>query len=152
MNEMDRWWDGGLTSPTSGVIAEVKTELLCTMKVIPAPTKMAMYPVTQPNGNGKSADTQTQKLTHICKHLQRIHVLLTNAITSNLFHLYTQCTVLLTGVDDPLDDCSHLSLQHGVEQFDNEDQAGAEHQQRESQQDQTHCEVRQIYIHKEVFT
>lgn len=31
-----------MTSPTSGVIAEVKTELLCTMKVIPAPTKMAM--------------------------------------------------------------------------------------------------------------
>ena len=28
--------------PTSGVMADVKTELLCTMKVIPAPTKMAM--------------------------------------------------------------------------------------------------------------
>ncbi|KAG7238414.1 hypothetical protein INR49_030921 [Caranx melampygus] len=48
----------------------------------------------------------------------------------------------LTGVEDLLDDCSHLSLQHGVEQLDNEDQAGAEHQQRESQQDQTHKQVR----------
>lgn len=34
--------DGWLILPTSGVRAEVKTELLCKTKVIPAPTKMAM--------------------------------------------------------------------------------------------------------------
>lgn len=58
----------------------------------------------------------------------------------------------LTGVQDPLDDCGHLSLQHGVQQLDDEDQAGAEHQQRESQQDQTYWQVRQIHIHKEMLT
>lgn len=31
----------GNNSPMSGVMAEVKTELLCTMKVMPAPTRMA---------------------------------------------------------------------------------------------------------------
>lgn len=38
MYELDGW----MASPTSGVIVEVKTELLCTIKVITAPTKMAM--------------------------------------------------------------------------------------------------------------
>lgn len=55
-------------------------------------------------------------------------------------------------VEDCLDDCSHLSLQHRVEQLYDEDQAGAEHQQGEGQQDQTHRQVRKIDIHKEVFT
>lgn len=36
-------------------MAEVKTELLCTIKVIPAPTRIARYPVTHANGKGKSA-------------------------------------------------------------------------------------------------
>lgn len=40
--------------PTRGVIADVKTELLWTINVIPAPTKIAMYPVTQAKGKGKS--------------------------------------------------------------------------------------------------
>lgn len=47
--------------PTRGVIAEVKTELLCTMKVIPAPTMIAMYPVTQPKGKGKSEIKQKRQ-------------------------------------------------------------------------------------------
>lgn len=59
---------------------------------------------------------------------------------------------MLTGVEDFLDDNSHLSLQHRVEQLDYEDQAGAEHEQRESQQNQTHRHIRQIHIHKEVCT
>lgn len=42
-------------------MAEVKTELLCTMKVIPAPTKIAMYPVTQPKGKGKSTNTRDEQ-------------------------------------------------------------------------------------------
>ncbi len=44
--------------PTRGVIAEVKTELLWTIKVIPAPTTIAMYPVSHANGNGKSVHTK----------------------------------------------------------------------------------------------
>ena len=60
--------------------------------------------------------------------------------------------MLLTSVQDLLDDGSHLSLQHGIEQFDNEDETGTEHQQRQSQKDQTHCQVRQIHIHKQMLT
>lgn len=44
----------GRNSPISGVIEDVNTELLCTMKVIPAPTRMARYPVNQAKGKGKS--------------------------------------------------------------------------------------------------
>lgn len=40
--------------PTRGVIADVKTELLWTTKVIPAPASMARYPASQVKGNGKS--------------------------------------------------------------------------------------------------
>lgn len=61
-----------------------------------------------------------------------------------------QCA--LTSVNYPFDDCSHPSLQQGAEQFDDEDEAGAEHQQRQSQKDQTHCHVGQVHIHKEVGT
>lgn len=39
-------------------MAEVKTELLWTTKVIPAPTTMAKYPVSQLNGCGRSAMAQ----------------------------------------------------------------------------------------------
>lgn len=64
-----------------------------------------------------------------------------------------ECAVLpLTGVEDLLDDWGHLSLQHGVEQLDDEYQAEADHQQRESEQDQTHRQVRQIHIHKDMLT
>lgn len=51
-------WQGtrfGQDSPIRGVMAEVKTELLCTTKVIPAPTTMAKYPVSQLSGCGRSA-------------------------------------------------------------------------------------------------
>lgn len=43
-------------------MAEVKTELLWTMKVIPAPTMMAMYPVTQLKGKGKSENKQKDRM------------------------------------------------------------------------------------------
>lgn len=59
---------------------------------------------------------------------------------------------LLTSVDDGFDDTSHLSFQHGVKQFDDENQTGAEDQQRESQQDQTNGKVRKIHVHKQVVT
>lgn len=65
---------------------------------------------------------------------------------------YFQCAVQLTCVQDPFDDSGHLPLQHGVEQLDNEDETGTEHQQRQSQQDQTYCQIRQIHIHKEMET
>uniref|UniRef100_A0A4W6C523 Uncharacterized protein n=1 Tax=Lates calcarifer TaxID=8187 RepID=A0A4W6C523_LATCA len=42
-------------SPTRGVMAEVKTELLWTTNVTPAPTNMAMYPASHANGYGRSA-------------------------------------------------------------------------------------------------
>ena len=40
--------------PTRGVMADVKTELLCTMKVMPAPTMMAKTPVNCLKGPGRS--------------------------------------------------------------------------------------------------
>lgn len=41
-----------------------------------------------------------------------------------------------TCVEHFLDDQSHLSFQHGVEQLDNEDEAGAENKQRQSQENE----------------
>lgn len=52
----------------------------------------------------------------------------------SIFLQYLKCAVVLTGVEDFLDDTGHLSLQHRVEQLDYEDQTGAEHKERESQQ------------------
>lgn len=40
--------------PTRGVIADVKTELLWTTKVMPAPASIARYPASQVKGKGKS--------------------------------------------------------------------------------------------------
>lgn len=59
--------------------------------------------------------------------------------------------VFLTCVEHLLDDHSHLSLQHGVEQLDDEDEAGAEDKQRQSQEDEAHCQVWQTSTDKEVF-
>lgn len=43
-----------------------------------------------------------------------------------------------TCVDDLLDDRGHLTPQHGVEQFDDEDEADTEHQERRNEQDKSH--------------
>lgn len=48
-------------SPTRGVMAEVNTELLWTTNVTPAPTTMAMYPVSHPNGYGRSVDKKQRR-------------------------------------------------------------------------------------------
>lgn len=56
-----------------------------------------------------------------------------------------------TCVEHLLDDHSHLALQHGVEQLDDEDEAGAEDEQRQSQQDEAHRQVRQVNVGKDVF-
>lgn len=56
-----------------------------------------------------------------------------------------------TCVEHLLDDHSHLALQHGVEQLDDEDEAGAEDEQRQSQQDEAHRQVRQLNVGKDVF-
>lgn len=60
--------------------------------------------------------------------------------------------LLLTGVEDLLDRGGHLPLQHGAEQLDDEDEAGAEHQQRQSQQDHTDGHIRHTDVHEEVPT
>lgn len=59
-------------------------------------------------------------------------------------------TLTPTCVDDELNNTRHLSLEDWVEDFDNEDQAGAQHQQRDSQQDQTHRQVRQVWVRKQM--
>lgn len=46
-----------------GVMAEVKTELLWMMKVIPAPISMARYPDSQPRGYGKSVEGNQETRT-----------------------------------------------------------------------------------------
>lgn len=56
----------------------------------------------------------------------------------------------LTCVEHLLDDHSHLSLEHGVEQLDDEDEARAKDQQWEGQQDQTHGQIWQVGIGKDV--
>lgn len=74
---------------------------------------------------------------------------------SNAFILYFDLVLLLlllTSVEDLLDDSGHLSLQHGVEHLDDEDEAGAEHQQRQSQQDHPYSQIGQIHVRKEVWT
>lgn len=55
-----------------------------------------------------------------------------------------------TCVEHLLDDHSHLPLQHGVEQLDDEDEAGAEDEQRQSQENEAHCQVWQISVDEEV--
>lgn len=57
-----------------------------------------------------------------------------------------------TCVDDLLDDGGHLTPQHGVEQFDDEDEADTEHQERRSEQDQSHCQVGQCRAHENMTT
>lgn len=86
--------------------------------------------------------------THTCTQ----HLFVSIQCSHKHIHVYIECTVLLTSVKDLLDDAGHLSLQHGVEQLNDEDEAGTEHQQRKSQKDQTHCQIRQVHIHKEMFT
>ena len=55
-----------------------------------------------------------------------------------------------TCVQHTLDDHGHLAFQHGVEQLDNEDEAGAEHQQGHAQQDEAHRHVREIGVRKDM--
>lgn len=59
--------------------------------------------------------------------------------------------ISFTCVEHLLDDHSHLALQHGVEQLDDEDEAGAEDEQRQSQENETHCQVWQLNIDEDVF-
>lgn len=49
-----------------------------------------------------------------------------------------------TCVDDLVDDLGHVALQEGMEQLDQEQQTGAEDEQRARQEDQTHHQVRQL--------
>lgn len=56
-------------------------------------------------------------------------------VDETLFYLFC----FFTCVEHLLNDHSHLSFQHGVEQLDNEDEAGAEDEQRQSQENEAHC-------------
>lgn len=56
-----------------------------------------------------------------------------------------------TCVEHLLDDHGHLPLQHGVEQLDDEDEAGAEDEQRQGQEHEAHRQVRQISVGEDVF-
>lgn len=58
--------------------------------------------------------------------------------------------VLLTSVDDLLDGFGHLPLEQGVEEFDQEDEAGAEHDEGPGQQHQPHGQVGQWCVGEEV--
>lgn len=58
--------------------------------------------------------------------------------------------VPLTSVDDLLDGFGHLPLEQGVEDFDQEDEAGAEHDEGPGQQNQPHGQVRQRRVREEV--
>lgn len=60
--------------------------------------------------------------------------------------------ILLTSVDDLLDGFGHLPLEQGVEEFDQEDEAGAEHDKGPGQQHQPHGQVRQWCVGEEVLT
>lgn len=55
-----------------------------------------------------------------------------------------------TCVEHFLDDHSHLSFEHRVEQLDDEDEAGAEDEQRERQQNQAYGEVWQLSVGEDV--
>lgn len=62
----------------------------------------------------------------------------------------TVVSVPLTSVDDLLDGFGHLPLEQGVEDFDQEDEAGAEHDEGPGQQNQPHGQVRQRRVREEV--
>lgn len=51
-----------------------------------------------------------------------------------------------------IDSSGHLALKEGVEQFDQQYQAATQHQQGESQEDQTDLQLRQREVHKEMPT
>lgn len=58
-------------------MAEVKTELLWTTNVTPAPANMAMNPVSHPNGYGRSVEIKkwpTCIYNKHSKHIQLLHV------------------------------------------------------------------------------
>lgn len=56
-----------------------------------------------------------------------------------------------TCVEHFLDDDSHLSFEHRVEQLYNEDEAGAEDKQRQSQENEAYAQVWQVNVDKDVF-
>lgn len=67
-------------------------------------------------------------------------------------HGWHVVSILLTSVDDLLDGFGHLPLEQGVEEFDQQDEAGAEHDKGPGQQHQPHSQVRQWCVGEEVLT
>lgn len=66
--------------PIRGVMAEVKTELLWTTNVTPAPTNMAMYPDSHPHGYGRSVETKRgeTEIIHISAQKRNTSVLVSS--------------------------------------------------------------------------
>lgn len=109
-------------------MAAVKTLLLWSAEVRPAPTRTARYPLSQPNGKGKSAGAAGSPAARppwpprpARASGPRPHP--------------------RTGVGDRPHGPRNAASQHGVEQLDDEDQAGAEDEQGGSQQDEAHRQV-----------
>lgn len=78
--------------PMRGVMAEVKTELLCTKKVMPAPTTRARQPASQVNGKGKS--TGQHRRGSLKKHCY--HCCKSCNVLTTIFLLPVFTTLLMT--------------------------------------------------------
>lgn len=109
-------------------MAEVKTELLWTTNVTPAPTNMATYPASHSNGEGRSVETQFQEEMSDCTNKKHWE----NASAAH---------GLPTCVDDLMYDFCYVTFEERVKQLDQEQQTGAEDGQGGCQQNQTHGEV-----------
>lgn len=55
-----------------------------------------------------------------------------------------------TGIDGLLNDSSYLSLEHGAQELDDQDQTATEHEQGGHQQDNADDNIREVGIHKDV--
>lgn len=88
-------------SPTSGVMAEVKTELLWTTNVTPAPTNMAMYPVSHPNGEGRSVEKNITFMQHASKAAYRGFCVFSPLVAVCFLHIRRPDDDTLCTVNDP---------------------------------------------------
>lgn len=88
----------------------------------------------------------------LCKSHKSVYHRLILAINSRAYQQKINLSRWLTCVEHLFDDDRHLTLQHGVQQLDDQNEAGTESQQWQSQQNQPHGQVRKISEHKHVST
>lgn len=114
-----------------------------------------MYPVSHPNGSGRSCWEKYIQLIHVWKRSRRTcsinaqpSLCKVHPIAFSRLRLAAAARRrgggVPTCVDDLVDDLGHMALQEGMEQLDQEQQTGAEDEQRARQEDQTHHQVRQL--------